>query len=135
MKLWYYPSVPLEWAKPSTECEHLHIKFGEHQKEFGIDIVADLQSRGQLNPNIARWNSEMWAIEPGQSRWFAMRQLGIKTQKVLFLADTTPFPDLENWEIVTRRDAEEVFQLGRWEDHTGLGYLRRRRLIPNGCSD
>jgi hypothetical protein len=128
MSLWYYPNLPLEIAKPSTMCGDLKIKFADWQQTYGKDIIQELKQNGQLDPNICRWNGTMWAIEPGQSRWFALRELGVKYQKALVLVDNPPF-NFENYEIKNRQDAEEIFLNSKWMDHHGLGYLRRRRYL------
>ncbi len=128
LKLWYYPKVSLEVATPSNMPEHLDVKFDDWKQIYGMDILPEIKKNGQLDPNFVRWNGRAWVIEPGQSRWLALNELGIHHQKIIVLADEPPF-DYENWEIKNKKDAEKVFLHSKWNDHHGLGYIRRRKYL------
>lgn len=137
VRLFYFSELPFDVIMPSgakrMESDSLVNKYRDFKQEYGYDAIESLREKGQLDPNIGYWNGRKWVIEPGQTRWFALCELGKKVQRVLIKVLKNEeeqffkyFKKYSYREICNIEEAIPLFKNTKWEDHRGFGYLRRR---------
>lgn len=105
----YFPSLPIDTAYPHI-TSHIKENRAQWRQQYGDDVLHSLETLGQLNPCIITYwpKLEQWLISPGQTRWYAMRELGWKTFKAVLNGDTNPYPEHEHQEL---DDLDAVLEL------------------------
>lgn len=105
-------------------------KYRDFRIWSGYNLIESLKGEGQLNPNIGSYYNNDWVIEPGQTRWFALFELGEKTQRVLIKVlkgeEEKFFEYFKKYsyeEIYNMKEAILLFKSTKREDCRGIEYL------------
>ena len=137
-KIFYFKEMPLiEFRPPAVSKDDVRLKnvrehfshvFKYWKESWGDDIFESIKSKGQINPCIGMFANNIWKVEPGQSRWFAMWDLGIKTFKIVVLVrdidDFSYYKKFNSREILKDEELKELFLDDK--PHTGYNIINTR---------
>lgn len=129
MRLFYFPDMPIDevqpasvvvyperYATPDAQTKQVKLQRMGWQKLYGVQLPRSLTLHGQLNPCHVSWypKYEQWLIEPGQTRWWAMKELGFDTFRVLLKVDERPHPFSRHdcTELHTMTEVMPLYQSG-----------------------
>ncbi len=118
MKAFYFPEMPVGAVEPAV------VRLGKPpaimnyrqvwETRYGGSVLLSLKEHGQLNPCIISRYPGHWFVEPGQTRLFAMRELGWPTYKAIVREDDVehPFQDMCHRELPDLDAVLELYKSG-----------------------